>query len=144
MDDPSSIFNAIDKDRSGRISIDEFSGIAKVQLEFNIIDSVLPIGGKVEGTNEEQEKHGEAVQQARDAAGAGVRMQRTASVEFNPKLQGDPEMLTMEAMRKRQAIKDDPKLVEDIAFAKQSQRPVLDSQRNQGEFMDLAEEDEDS
>ena len=44
----------------------------------------------------------------------------------------------------KSSIKDDPKLVEDIAFAKQSQRPVLDSQRNQGEFMDLAEEDEES
>ena len=43
-----------------------------------------------------------------------MRMQRTRSVEHNPKLQGDPEMLTMENMRKRQAIKEHPEMREMV------------------------------
>ena len=42
----------------------------------------------------------------------------------------------------KRTIVDDPKLKEDIEFARESQRPGLESQRNQREFMDLADEEE--
>jgi hypothetical protein len=107
------MFTALDLDKSGEISMDEFKHIAKMELEFAVLRKVLPEADEINDYTEQELKEYEQRRKlAHSSVKKGIRMQRTASVEYNPKMQGDPEMMTLAAMRDRQAIKEDTKLIE--------------------------------
>jgi Ca2+-binding EF-hand superfamily protein len=88
------IFNAVDVDKNGVVDFEEFARVAKCELELAIVKSA-----------EVEETEARKIQQA---VKAGVRVSRTGSFDYNLKMQGDLEMMTMAAVKERRDLKDEP------------------------------------
>jgi hypothetical protein len=94
------IFDAIDTSHNGTIDFDEFSQIAKCELELLDLNEHLQDMG-VDAA---------AAEQAAAAVKSGVRINRTASTLFDIKMQGDLIMLSTEMQEKRDALSREPAL----------------------------------
>jgi Ca2+-binding EF-hand superfamily protein len=96
------LFDAIDTTNDGIIDFDEFSKIAKIELEMKDLNEALgDAAGQTYDVNHEAAKTAEALK-------AGVRINRTQSTAYDLKMQGDIQMLSEEMMAAREDLKDNP------------------------------------
>ena len=79
-----------------------------MQKEFGFGKSVVSADGTVD--EEAQKKFDEHQEEIMKAFQSGVRVNRTGSVEHNLKLQGNAEMLSLQAVQQRDKIKHDQRL----------------------------------
>jgi Ca2+-binding EF-hand superfamily protein len=103
----SNIFQVLDADDNGTIDIDEFSAIAKCELEILTLDQAVGQGSGLEIQRAQNEKVTEALK-------SGVRLNRSASVAMDPRMQGDVEMLTASALMKREELKENTAVFEQV------------------------------
>jgi hypothetical protein len=102
--DTSKLFDVVDTDHGGTIDFEEFSAVAKCELEMATLAEDL------EGVQVEQQAMGAAAA----AVKSGVRLNRTNSTIGDMKMQGDLEMLTQEAVNARKALENDPRIKETV------------------------------
>jgi hypothetical protein len=99
----------MDTDGDGEVSFEEFEALAKAELEVaNLFGGGPDSELAADCTDQERELYDAMKQATIMAMHGGVRTTRTASVEYNVKLQGDAEMLQIENIVKRQELKEHP------------------------------------
>jgi hypothetical protein len=104
------IFKVLDADGNGTISIEEFSAIAKCELEFLTLNQVAGNLGDDSGLDIQRE----ANEKVTNALKNGVRLNRSSSVAMDPRMQGDVEMLTTVALMKREELKENTAVFEQV------------------------------
>jgi Ca2+-binding EF-hand superfamily protein len=90
------LFLTIDTNGSGSLDFDEFMKIAKIELEKGELEKEFASADDF--NNESQDA-------AKSAAAKGVRFNRSASVDMDPKVQGDLDMLRASAVEARARLR---------------------------------------
>jgi hypothetical protein len=107
-----SIMSAVDEDRNGKLSLQEFEDFMKAQFELEAVTQDSQVGKY----NKAKAKYKDIKREVVVALNQGVRITRTNSTTLDPTKQCDLSVVTDEAIEKRIKISKHPQVM--VAFAK--------------------------
>ena len=117
-EDVSKVFPLFDADGSGELSIDGFVAMQKNEIELQNANKLI-FNNPRERMKQVNMRSNPLLDQIKKKAvtalrSGGVRLQRTASTDMNPLLQGNADMLTLDNLVKRYELKDNKIVVSAI------------------------------